>query len=212
MLADRARMAAAAPREDVTIVDDGDAAPSSGAGTATHTYNSQTSTGPKSALLITWREASDFELSTVTWNGNSMNILAQTHFVDANGVGAAIAIISGAQSGNVVLGFSGSVDDSHITKVSLDNLVSIAARDTDTDTDNVNLDNLTSPGDGGIRLAAFADKSSGNTVSWTNATELSDLDAGAHRHSAAYDLGDDGGTITPSGGSTDQAVAGVSLR
>lgn len=201
---------------DITIVDDGDAAPSSGTGTATHTYDSQTSTGPHTAVIITWQDFSDLTLSSLTWNGDAMSILVQGTTND--GQGAAIAIIDGgARSGNLVAVFNAACDDSQITKVSLANLQSMTPVDTDLEADitvggTADLDSLSSPGVGGIRIAGFANRTETTAVTWSNATELSDLNAGAWRHSAGYDLGDDSAAIAANGDAETEVIVGVSLR
>ena len=207
-----AAAAAVAGVADITIVDDGDAAPSSGTGTATHTYNSQTSTGPSSVVALTWfKSGANTTLSSITWGGVSMSILVQSGTVNASGdnVGAAICIIAGAQSGNIIATFSGSTGDSEITKVSLDNLQNLTAVDTDAAANDLSA--LLSPGAGGIRIGASANNAQSTAVSWTNAIEIADLSIGSSRHSAAYDLGDDGGTISCTGSPRVRTV-GVSLR
>lgn len=199
---------------DIAIVDDGDAAPSSGTTTDTHTYDSQTSVGPTTVLAITWDASTPRTLSTATWNGVAMAILDQ---VSDSDVGAAIAIISGAQSGSVVLTFSGTLADSHITKISLANLRSHTPVDVDegnVTANSLTLSALASPGVGGIRIVVAATNQQGTGNTWTNATEISDLSASAVlRHSAAYDLGDDGGNIVvENGAGEDICAVGVSLR
>jgi hypothetical protein len=201
----------------ITPVDDGDAAPSSGAGTSTHTFGSQSSTGPFSFVKITWIEdtGSDRTITSATWGGAATTIPVQEFMPTAveDGIGAAILYIAGAQTGNIVVNFSGDVEDSQITKVSLDN-VNTTFIDTDFDAQestSLNLDALSSPGLGGIRLAVYGNTSDASGCTWTNATEIADLDAGTFRHSAAWDLGDDGTTINCSRSDSDSAIAGLSI-
>lgn len=210
------RMRASGTLADIEITDDGSvAAPTSGAGlgTSTHTYESQTSTGPVSVLAISASgDPGDNSISGVTWNGNSM-----TKLVEAleGTVGASIWIVSGAQSGDIVISSVGAVDRGRITKISLANVYSLTPVDTDTESSGsgaANLDSLSSPGVGGIRIAMFVNYSNATGVTWTNATELSDNGVGDHRHSAAYDLGDDGTEITANGASDNECIAGVSIR
>lgn len=200
----------------ITITDHGDATPDSGVpGTATHTYNSLSTTGPVSAVMITWQAAASRTLDSVTWGGNAVTLLVNSR--DPTGIaGAAIGIRSGSQSGNLVLNFSGTVTRSAVTRVSLANLSSLTAVDTDSESDaggGSNLDSLTSPGVGGIRLAAYYNGDAGTSISWTNATEIADMAVNSiYAHSAAYDLGDDGGTIDADGGVDADCIVGVSLR
>ena len=201
----------------VTLVDDGDAAPSSGTGTATHTYNSQTSTGPVSVIAITWDDGGGRTLDSITWNGVAMTIMVQANVSGGSTAipGAALCIINGAQSGSVVATFDASCDDSEITKISLSNLQSLTPIDTDSESSTSggsNLDSLASPGTDGIRLTAYAEDNPTASVSWTNATEVSDINGGSWRHSVAYDLGDDATTIEANGGGDDEVHVGVSLR
>lgn len=205
---------------DITIVDDGDAAPSSGTGTATHTYTSLASTGPYSFALITWVDASDLTLNSATWGGNACTVYGQSGAVGSGGKRPTTSIvgISGAQTGNLVLNFSAACDDSEVTVVSLANLQSLTAVDTDSDVrlfsdaTACDLNGLTTPGVGGIRLAVYCHSTDTSAISWTNATALADLDAGTYRHTAAYDLGDDGTTISNNGATgVSRAIFGVSL-
>jgi hypothetical protein len=203
---------------DITIVDDGDAAPSSGGGTSTHTYNTQTSTGPDSGLLITWVNDGILTLDSGSWNGNALTILEQASKDNASeDMGAAIAVVAGAQSGTLTLTWSGNCADSEITKVSLSNVQSLSAVYTDKEISaesGADLDSLLSPGVGGIRLAVHAHANDASATSWTNATELADLDAGLWRHSAAYDLGDDATAIVAdnAGLADAEVIVGVSIR
>lgn len=208
MFADRARMGASVRK--IAIIDDSTFAPSSGTGTDTHTYTSKTSTGPDTIVFLTW--TGQFStLSGVTYGGVSM-----TQLVIGGSASNACAIyyISGAQTGNVVVTFTGSISDSQITIASLTNLQSATAVDTDVDSVSpCDMDALDTPGVGGIRLVCFASTVDATGCTWVNATELSDVDIGVDRHSTAYTLGDDGSTISLSagGGGTDVMV-GVSLR
>lgn len=202
---------------NIAVIDDGDAALSSGGGTSTVTFSAQTSTGPTSVICITWYKATTATtLSSITWNGSAMSILEQINRdAGSDTMGAAIAIIDGAQSGDVVATFAASVSESEITKLSLTNVQSLTAVDTDEEgaaAGGSDLAALTSPGLGGVRIAAFANLGSAVAVTWSNATEVSDLDAGTYRHSVAYDLGDDATTIVATGGSNDEVHVGVSLR
>lgn len=196
-------------------VDDGDATNSSGL--ASHTYAAQTSTGPVTVLGITWGDGSSRTLNSATWNGDAVSILVQQVVAMGAGFGnAAICIIGGgARSGNLVLNFSGTVLDSEITKLSVSNLISIMAIDTDDETSaggGADLDSLLSPGIGGIRIGVFANDADTTGVTWTNATEVSDIEVTNHRHSVAYDLGDNATTITADGGAVGEVIVGVSLR
>lgn len=206
---------------DIAVTDDGDAQSSSGAGTATLTFNSQTSTGPHSVIGITWHKATTTTtLSSATWGGSSMSILEQIAYDPGNDcIHCAICIIAGAQTGNIVLNFAATITDAEITKLSLSNLQSMTAVDTDEESASAggsDLDSLTTPGTGGVRLAVLMNLGSATAVTWSNASEVSDLSvtsgAESWRHSMAYDLGDDSGAIAGNGGSNDEAHVGVSLR
>ena len=218
MLAHKLRRAS---RRDIVPIDDGDAALSSGAGTTTHTYSAQTSTGPSTVLGITYgnTDSSSPTLTGATWNGVAMDIRVQT-VTTGDGdedVGPAVATIAGAQSGDIVLTFSGNCEDSEITKISLTGVVSLVPVDTDSETaivsaTQVDLDALTSPGVGGIRIGVYAQETGGTGVSWNAGTELSDIDTGVYRHSVAYIIGDDATAFGPTDGSGNKAIVGVSIR
>ncbi len=206
---------------DITVTDDGDAQSSSGAGTNTLTWTSQTSTGPHSVVLISWHKATTATtLSSITWSGVAMTILEQIAYDPGNDpIHGAIAIIAGAQSGSIVATFAATITDAEITKLSLLNLNSMTAVDTDEESaaaGGSDLDSLASPGVGGIRLALLTNLGAATGVTWSNATEVSDLQvtsgAESWRHSAAYDLGDDATAIAGNGGSNDECHVGVSLR
>jgi hypothetical protein len=209
--------------EDIAVVDDGDSpSPSSGGGTSTQTHNSESSSGPDTVLLVTWYAVanSDITLNSVTWSGSSVTILTQQHQGSAGGsTGVAICYISGSQSGNVVLSLSAAPDNTRLTILSLTNLVSATPADTDGTTSSsasaLSLTALASPGTGGVRIAGLTTEQGGSySCTWTNATEVTDLTAGGHGWSAAYDLGDDATTITGtwSLGPAPNSIAGVSLR
>jgi hypothetical protein len=206
-----------AANDAIDILDDGDAAPSSGTGGSTHTYNSLTSTGPSTFALISYTD--NASINSASWGVNSGSILVQVGVEDA---GTAIVYWDGAQTGNLVISFADDISDSHVTIVSLTNLRSGTAVDTSSkakssgsvDMKEGEATALTTPGVGGIRLAVYTtEKDSTEGSSWTGATGLSDVDAGGHQHAAGYDKGDNGATI--SFGNNDanaKAIAGVSMR
>lgn len=205
---------------DITITDNGDTA-MSGGGTATRTTIATVmSTEATGVIVITWETSVDaVTLTDLTWGGNAMSILEQEHTnLGATEVGAAIAVISGVQSGSVVGTFSGNVDGSAtVTAISLTDVQSLTAVDTDKNTGNgvdISLTALTSPGSGGIRIVGFANVTqTSSAVTWTGATEISDVTPGSNmRHSAAYSLGDSSATITADSAENTQVIVGVSLR
>lgn len=206
---------------DIEITDDGDFALSSGGTTATHTFNSVVTSRADSFALITWNDDQTITLDTATWGGNACSILVQATTTAATRRGCAIIHRAGTQTGNIVLTFSAACTSSHVTAVSLDNLQSSTPVDTDSDvrasgdaTSN-DLDALAAPGVGGIRLAVQSNSSDTTALTWTNATEVSDLDAGSNRHTAAYDLGNNSSTINTSQSSNSfaiRAICGVSMR
>lgn len=203
----------AAAVADITLIDDGDdsSADSNSGGVAT--FNSKTSTGPHTFVLIGADHDAAPTLSSATFDGSAMSILVQKTYSSGSPV-VAICYIAGAQSGNVVLTFSGSISGPGITIVSLDNMVSA----TPVDTDNASggsgaaaLSALASPGVGGARLIVCAFKDASG-VSWAGATEIADYTS-VYRVSAAYSLGDDGGTVTATDtGGSRWAICGVSMR
>lgn len=216
MLADRVRMAAG--NTDVQITLDGThTTADSGAGTTQHTHNSVTAAGPVSVLFVTHRDAGNVDQVSATWDGQAMTQLVhRRNSVEAGPFcSCAIYIIDGAMSGNVVINYAETVDQSAVTAASLRNLESLTAIDTDgenTASGNAKLDALLTPGDGGIRLALFANATAATAATWTNATELTDFASGNHRHSVAYALGDSASTITPDSAGGIEVVVGVSLR
>jgi hypothetical protein len=201
---------------DITVIPETDfGAPSSGDGTDTHTFTSPSLSGPEKYFLVTWRRAvGATTLDSATWGGAAVTILVQGGF-DAGGetVGAAIGYCANA-SGNIVLNFSLGAN-SYMSLASLSGAVTPGtAVDTDSESANgtADLDSLTTPGDGGARLAVYANQTDTTAVTWTNATEFSDADAGTWRHSAAYDLGDDGTAIAADGAAAGEVIVGVSIR
>lgn len=217
----RARRRAAGAIADITVADDGDFAVSSGANTTALTFNSVITTKGTSFALITWKDASTLTLSSATWGGNACSILVQQSSGSSTRIGCAIIAISGAQTGNLVLNFSAACDDAEVTAISADNVQSLTPVDTDAtfqefgSATSVDLDALTAPGVGGVRLAVEAHFSSGTAITWTNATEVSDLATGTYRHSAAYDLGNNGTTISTSVSTNSgftRVICGVSIR
>lgn len=202
----------------VSIAIEASSAPDSGTTTNTHTYNSQTSLGT-AAVFISWENSAAVRtLSSLTWNANPMSILVQTTEASGARPGHAIAVIDGAQSGNLVAVFSGSCNDSHITIVSLTDVQSLTPIDTafdDTNALGIDLPALTGVDADGIVLVGFANASNSDAVTWTNATEIADIDAGdinSPRHSCAYVLGVPGGTINATSIFQSQAIVGAALR
>ncbi len=203
----------------VVPTDDGDNAPSSGEGGSAHTYGSLTSTGPVSVLLITFGNAAGGNptLDTVTFDGDSMTELHEATRTTGEDTGCAIYIIDGAKSGDVVATWSGTMAASHLTIVSLDHLRDLTAIDVDdagaASGTGTAMTALVGPGNNGIVLAVYAnDTDFAGDVTWTNATEISDLDAGTHQHSAAWVIGNPAGDIIADGGNNDHQIIGVSLR
>lgn len=201
----------------IAPVDDGDFAPTGGTGTAVHTTATMTSTGPDTVVAITWDNvAAARTVSTVTFNAVGMTELHEAGRATDSNVGCALYYLTGALSGNVVVTFDGTVADSHITILSLDNLISGTAVDvgdagaaTGTGT---SMTNLLVPGMGGIRIGVYANDTGTTAVTWTNATEQSDVDAGAHRHSVAWVEGSSNDNILADGASDDHQLIGVALR
>lgn len=205
---------------DITLVDDGDAAPTSGAGTTTHTYSAKTSTGPHTILCITSEDGAPATITGITWNAVPMTqlVLAETA-TGSNENSASIFYIAGAQNGDIVITFDENANDSHVTILSLDNLRSATPVDTDTATTagaaSLTLSALTAAPSGGIRIAVFSNGTAATAVTWTwvGHTEAADLSAGAFRHSVAYRIDDTaGGNITAAGENDRTAMAGVTLR
>ena len=215
------KMAAFLTAPLITPTLDGDFAPDSGTGTAAHTYNSITA-GPisavaRSGVAITWDNAGAVRtVSGVTFDGNAMTESHEAGRATGLNVGCAFYIIDDSQSGNIVVTFDGTVDDSHITVVSLEDVIS----ETPVDVGNAgaatgtgtSMTNLLVPGMGGIRIAVYANDTGTTAVTWTNATEQSDVDAGSHRHSVAWVEGNSNDNIKADGASDDHQLVGVALR
>ncbi len=206
---------------DITPTLDGEFAPDSGTGTAAHTYNSIVA-GPisapaASAVAITWDNAGAVRtVSGVTFDGNAMTPLHNAGRATGLNVGCALYAIDGSQSGDIVVTFDGTVDDSHITVISLEDVLSLTPVDVGdagaaTGTGTV-MTNLLVPGLGGFRIAVYANDTQGTAVSWTNADEQSDVNAGAHRHSVAVVENNSDSDIDADGASDDHQLIGVSLR
>ena len=195
--------------DDITITDDGDASFVGPASTVT--FAARASTGPHSLVAFMAVSSTAITLNSATWGGNPVSIL---HTEARTGYLIGWLYIAGAQTGDLVLNFSVGVN-CYITVASLENLISATPGDTDEDdltgVASITLDNLASPGEGGIRLAVEW-HSNTSTTAWTNATEIADISTGSVRYSVAYDLGDDAGTITASFSSALTMICGVSLR
>jgi len=209
--------------KDIAVTDHGDSAPNSGEGTTAHTYTGLSSDGPYTVVMLTYQDNSNPTISSSDWNGTSGTLLVQkmSGTADPDNSGCAIIIFPGACTGDLVITFASAVSDSYLTYISLAGLKSSTPVDTDSDgyafgsSASCDLDNLASPGAGGIRLALWARFTTGTpSNTWTNATALALADAGNWEHSAAYDSGDDGTTITPSNATltNTKAIVGVSLR
>lgn len=203
----------------VTQVDDGDFAPTSGAATSSHTWSSLSSTGPTTVIIVTWRSnLSPRTLNSATFDGINLIIAVQDNQPTAfDSIGSAILIVSGTfSSKSLVLNWSGTMSDSHITVLSLANLISLTPKSTDFNhapTGNGDpLIALNDAGAKGITIAGFGNRGSTSAISWANAVERSDLDAGAFRHSCATQLGLLAGDIDATGSSNDHAIVGASFR
>lgn len=200
----------------IEYTDHGDSAPDSGTTTDTHTFNSKSVTRSSRAyVLLTYRvggTGSNRVVSSATWGGNSMTIEVQANSDSgAEVVGVAIlSIAAGDASGNVVVTFDGTANDSEITIVSTDNEVT-GTVDTDTadSATTATLNALTAPPSGGARFAVANSPGDTSGMTWGNATEISDLDAGAYRHSAAADVSTNTSDITVA---SDQVAVGISVR
>ena len=72
--------------------------------------------------------------------------------------------------------------------------------------------NLLVPGMGGIRIAVYANDTPTTAVTWANAVEQSDVDAGNHRHSVAWVLQNSDDDIDADGASDDHQLIGIALR
>lgn len=199
----------------VELIDDGDdIAPDTNSG-GVLTFNSKTSTGPDTLILYSWTNTGATRtLSTMTFNGNSMDILKQDVISSGERPGAAIAIISGAQSGNVVATMSGTTVIGSITIVSAVNLRSLLASSTDSNTGtgaDITLTSLASAGNKGASIAVFVNNSGIISTTWTNATEIADFGNSQNRHSVAWVIGSLTGNIKADGATDDQSIVGVSL-
>lgn len=203
----------------VTVTDEGDSAPDSGTSSAQHTYNSKTVNGAsRGYVLLSYYSGvgSTRYVTSATWGGTSMTIERQTVTNGGSGPGAqtwGVAILSidaASASGDVVINFSGIINDSEITIASTDDEY-IGTSDTGAavSTGTAVLSNLNAPPNGGARLAVAVHVNDPTGMTWTNATELSDLDAGSFQHSAAYDEDSNTSDITVA---SDVAAVGISVR
>jgi len=198
----------------ITVIDDGDYSQSGSSDPFTFTA---TSTGPVTVVVVTYSNASFSArtISGVTFDGNAMDELVQHNSTVTQTVGSGIYIIDGAQSGTVSVNMSGTTNDGHITVLSLENLQSTTAVDTDEDyhaTSTTTLSALTNPGSGGVVIVGYSNGEDTSAITFTNATELDDLDAGTMRHGVAYVLGNPAGNISADGGTNDGVLVAASLR
>ena len=192
--------------------DDGDAAPSSGGGTAEHTYSALTSTGPYTVGVVTWDGGAGTALVSALWNDEAVTVHS---FPESSGMGVAFVLASGARSGDLVLTFDGATTDSEISVLSLNNVISFTLLDSaqvGSGETPVVLTGVGSPGVKGIRVFGATNATAGTAMSSGDATEFADVNAGSWRHWAAYDLGDDDGNVSVSGADVAMNSAGIAFR
>lgn len=205
----------------VFAIDDGGSG-LAGGGTANHSVTI-TSTGPFTVVGFTWFDATSLRtISSVTWNGSAVtNHVSQGVDVIGNRMGCAILSIGGGpRSGSFAVTFSGNVDVSIMSIVSLVNVRSQTPIDTDNETagaGGADLDSLTTPGAGGVRVFAYVNAANGTAITWATAgsgtiVEVADTDASVYRHGVAYELGDDGGAVAANAASSDEGIVGASWR
>lgn len=191
-------------------------------GTTTHSYGARTSAGPHTILFLGFQDNATETVVSADWGGVAGEILVQvTANVDTTEQGVAIIYFPGAMSGTLTITFSNAVSDSHAVAASIVNLISSTPVDTDThfvgagNSTPCVLDGLTTPGEGGIRLAAWARYTTNTpTATWTNATEVVGvMDAGSFEFACAYSLEDSSSTISTSTSTANgRSICGASLR
>ena len=175
-----------------------------------------------SVIAITWDNVGAVRTVTgVTFDGNTMTELHEAGRATGLNVGCAIYLITGSQSGDIVVTFDGTVDNSQITVVALEDEISGTPVDvgdagaaTGTGT---SMTNLLTPGMGGVRIAVYANDDPTTAVTWTNAVEFTDVAVGpvsapSHRHSVAYVLQNSDDDINADGASDDHQLIGIALR
>jgi hypothetical protein len=202
---------------DITLALDFNSIDASAAGSS-QTFTDKSSAGPFTVLILSWQSTTTARtLSSATWGGNAVTIHVQTN-IDGGStcVGVAILSINGAQaSGDIVCNFNNTVNLAFITVVSLSNVANQTPIDTDSGTSATgaaDLDSLASPLAGGIRIAGYANVANGTATTWTNATDISDVDVTVLRHASGYDTGDDATAIQANAAADDEAIVGVSWR
>lgn len=185
----------------------------------TATLSSVTATYNTVAVFVGMHTASR-TISSITYNGTSCTIHRNTS--DASLYeGYAIGTVSGETSGDVVLTFSGTGVTYTCIVASFDNCIDDStAIDVDENTSYFSasspLTALTTPGDGGIRLAcSTAYRSFG--MSYSSVTGCTYIDHNVRVSNycliAAYSLGDSSGTMTMTFNAVNGIIAGgVSLR
>ncbi len=189
--------------------------------TTIHTYTSRTCTGPACYISVGWiSDTVERNLNSMTFNGNTISIKVQRH--RAAGIvwhACAIGVISGAQSGNLVFNFSGTVTSSYYRLLSARNVRNTNPTDTDSyssDTNSITLSALIPPSSGGLEIAAMVLDDTLLPVTWTPSPEVKTLFDGAPdaRWSVAYRLGGLGGSgdIKWTAAGDNQATVGVALR
>jgi hypothetical protein len=190
--------------------------PNSGDANSVHTWTGLTTSGPHTVLIVGYWEGNN--IVSWTWGGASITTL---HVVGPQSDRrAAIGIIEGSRSGNIVLTMQIDADAAGLTLLRLENLQSMSALDTAQAGGNattLTLSGLSAP-EGGVRIAGYINGDDVRPITWTGATEVSDFavnsDNQDHRHSTAYDLGENDSNIvaTKSGSSDPSVLLGVSLR
>lgn len=213
---------ASAALADIVVTDEGDHAPTSGAGGSSHTIASLSAAGPFVVVAVTATDnEGDFAFTGATWNGVAGTLVVQSPDADdsTDWIVCALFAWRGAQSGNLVIDFNDNVDASYVTVLSLSNVLSDTPLDTGSDDNESNeggsgLDcsGLSTFADGCATIVVYANNADGSSVTWTNATEVSDIDGGRHRHSVAYALDTPAGTINANGGSDRSVIAGAVFR
>ena len=193
--------------------------PTSGNGTSIHTTTGLVSAGPATALILTYADGAADTIVSVTFGSTTMEELGQHLKEGGDNIGVGIFIFPSGLSGNIVVTFSGNVDNSIMDVISLRNLRRRAAIDQVEDTGvgaNIDLPALTGADADGIVLVGWANDAAGTPGVWTNAVEIGQAEALAtgskQRHSSAYVLGIPAGTINANGATNDQTIVGVALR
>lgn len=207
----------------ISVVDDGDSRPtdSGSGGNSPYNFGSLTSAGPHVvAAFWVYGSGTTINITAASWNGNAGSLLASIARSSGTAkLSAALFGWAGGQSGDLILTYSSQAGAGvACTRLSLTNLLSLTAIDTDSGQGSAGSSSasaLATPGVGGIRILIGGNRTNSG-YSFDRGVEFTDTAAGGptagRRAAGMYEIGDTGAAIGMTHGNDDYVFCGVSLR